>query len=153
MSCISKLNELSQLNQHPTIPSVPHQLRIFTRGPFGLRVLWSPLCVCVYLCVCHLLLVRTITHHTFQLESPNLNEKMQNILLKVPIVLGADWAWSSMSNLTSSKNSVDLHRFCIFEIFVRRAKTEFVWLFHITHGAAHILILIQHADSVVPWAV
>ena len=39
------------------------------------------LCVCVYLCVCQLLLVRTITHHTFQLESRDLDEKMQNILL------------------------------------------------------------------------
>ena len=58
-------------------------------------------CVCVYLCVCQLLLVRAITHHTFQLESPDLDEKMQNILLKVPIVLGAGWAWPSMSNLTS----------------------------------------------------
>ena len=28
----------------------------------------------------------------------------------------------------------------MFEIFVRRAKTEFVELFHIAHGAAHILI-------------
>ena len=94
----------------------------------------------VIACVCQLLLVQMITHHTFQLESPDLDEKMQNILLKVPIVLGADWAWPSMSNLTSFKNSVHLHRFCIFEIFVRRAKTGFVELFHITHGAAHILI-------------
>ena len=96
------------------------------------------LCVCVYLCVCQLLLVRTITHHTFQLESHDLDEKMQNILLKVPIVLGADLAWPFMSNLTSFQNSVYLHRFCVFEIFVRRAKTEFVELFHIAHGAAHI---------------
>ena len=45
-----------------------------------------------------------------------------------------------MSNLTSFQYSVYLHRFCIFEIFVRRAKTEYVELFHIAHGAAHILI-------------
>ena len=96
------------------------------------------LCVCVYLCLCQLLLVRTITHHAFQLESPDLYEKMQNILFT--IVLGADWAWPSMSNLTSFYNSVYLYRFCVFEIFVRRAKTEFVKLFHIAHGAAHILI-------------
>ena len=44
---------------------------------------------------------------------------MQNILLKVPIVLGTDWAWPSRSNFTLLKNSVYLHRFCIFEIFVR----------------------------------
>ena len=33
-----------------------------------------------------------------------------------------------------------MHRFCVFGIFVRRAKTEFVELFHIAPGAAHILI-------------
>ena len=33
-----------------------------------------------------------------------------------------------------------MYRFCVFEIFVRRAKTELVELFHIAHGAAHILI-------------
>ena len=47
-------------------------------------------CVCVCLSVCQLLLVRMITRHPFKLGSPNLNQKMQNILLKVPIVLGAD---------------------------------------------------------------
>ena len=47
-------------------------------------------CVCVCLSVCQLLLVRTITRRPFKLGSPNLNQKMQNILLKVPIVFGAD---------------------------------------------------------------
>ena len=65
---------------------------VFTRGPFGLRVLSLPasVCVCMCLSVCQLLLVRTITRRPFKLASPNLNQKMQNILLKVPIVLGAD---------------------------------------------------------------
>ena len=45
---------------------------------------------------------------------------MLNILLKVPTVLGADWAWPTRSNLTVFKNYVYLHRFCISEIFVRR---------------------------------
>ena len=58
-----------------------------------------------------------------------------------------------MSNLTSFQNSVYLHRLCVFEIFVRRAKMEFVELFHIAHGAAHILIHFIHADMVVPWTV
>ena len=44
---------------------------------------------------------------------------MLNILLKVPIVLGTDWAWPARSNFTLLKNHVYLHRFCIFEIFVR----------------------------------
>ena len=102
---------------------------LFTQGLFGLRELSWPVsvCVCAYLCVCQLLLVRVITHHMFQLESPDLDEKMQNILLKVPIVLGAVWAWPSMSNLTSFKYSVYLHRFCVFEIFVRLAKNGVCW--------------------------
>ena len=67
---------------------------------------------------------------------------MKNILRKVPIVLGADWAWRSRSNLASFYKSVYLHRFCIFEIFVRRTKTDFVELFHIPHESAHMLITI-----------
>ena len=47
-------------------------------------------CVCVCLSVCQLLLVRTITRRPFKLGSPNLDQKMQNILLKILIVLGAD---------------------------------------------------------------
>ena len=78
--------------RHPVIFSNWGIQLIFARGPFGLRVLSSPVsvCVCVYLCVCQLLLVRAITHHTFHLQSPDSDKKMQNILLKVPIVLGAD---------------------------------------------------------------
>ena len=79
-------------------------------------VLSLPACICVsnnHELVC------AITRHNFQLESPNLDQKMQNILLKVPIVFGPDWAWPSRSNFTLLKNSVYLHRFCIFEIFLR----------------------------------
>ena len=36
-------------------------------------------------------LVYVITCHPFKLESPNIDQNMQNILLKVPIVLEADW--------------------------------------------------------------
>ena len=55
----------------------------------------SGYCRCLRLSVCssvHLLslLFCTITHIMFQLESPNLDQKMQNILLKIPIVLGFD---------------------------------------------------------------
>ena len=52
----------------------------------GLRVLSSPGCVCV----CVNFFVRAITHLTFQLESSNLDQKIQQILLKVPIVFGVD---------------------------------------------------------------
>ena len=44
-----------------------------------------PKVVIASVCVCEILLVRAITHHTFQLESHNLDEMMQNILLKIPI--------------------------------------------------------------------
>ena len=48
--------------------------RFFTRGPFGLRVLSSPVSVCVYLCV-STFACRAITHHPFKLGSPNLDQK------------------------------------------------------------------------------
>ena len=98
---------------------------------FGLRVLSLPACVRVS--VNHEL-VCAITRHKFKLESPNLDQKMQNILLKVPIVLGTDWAWPSRSNFTLLKNSVYLHRFCIFEIFVR----------HVSPTVPHLTCLRTH---------
>ena len=75
-------------------------------------------CRCLRVSVNHEL-VSAITRHNFELKPPNLDQKMQTILLKVPIVLGTDWAWPSRSNFTLLKNYVYLHRFCIFEIFVR----------------------------------
>ena len=58
---------------------------------FGLRVLSSPVCLCV-----NFLLVRTITHHPFKLGSLNLDQKLQNILLKVPIVPYPKWLCTNM---------------------------------------------------------
>ena len=57
---------------------------LLPEASFGLRVLSLPACVRVS--VNHEL-VSAITRHNFELESPNLDQKMQNILLKVPIVL------------------------------------------------------------------
>ena len=85
----------------------------------GLQVLSLPACVCVS--VNHEL-VRVIIHDPFKLVSPNLDQKMQSILLKVPIVFGADWTQSSSSNLTSFQHPVYLHRFCL----QKRTKTESV---------------------------
>ena len=56
-----------------------------------------------------------ITYHTFQPESSKFDQKNQQILLKVPIVLGTDWPWSSTSNLTSLENSVYLYGFCVLK--------------------------------------
>ena len=88
---------------------------LLSEASFGLPVL--SLSACVRVSVNHEL-VCAITRHKFELESPNLDQKMQNISLKVPIVLGTDWAWPSRSNFTILKNYVYLHRFCNFEIFV-----------------------------------
>ena len=55
---------------------------------FGAYGYCHHLCLCVCLSVCQLLAVRAITHHPFKLGSPNLDQKLQNISLKVPIVLG-----------------------------------------------------------------
>ena len=55
---------------------------------YGLWVLLLPASVCPSIRVCgNNELVRAITQHPFKLESPNLDQKMQNILLKVCIVL------------------------------------------------------------------
>ena len=126
-----------------------HDTIIYTRGPLAYGYCHCLcLCVCGCLSVCQLLLVRAITNHTYQLESPDLDKKMQNVLLKVPIVLGADWVWLSRSNLASFYNHVYLHRFCVFEICVRRTKTEFVELFHIPNESTHMLITIYaHQQS------
>ena len=74
---------------------------LLPEASIGLRVLSSPVCVCVLT-----FFVRVITHLTFQLESSNLDKKNQQILLKVPIVFGVDWLWPSRSNLTPFQNSV-----------------------------------------------
>ena len=66
--------------------------KIRKKGVFLPKALWPTgiviACVCVCVFVCQLLLVRAITHHPLELGSLNLDQKMQNILLKVPIVLG-----------------------------------------------------------------
>ena len=61
---------------------------LFTRGHLAYGY-----CHCLRLCECQLLLVRAITHHPLKLGSPNLDQKMQNILLKVPIVF---WSWLNL---------------------------------------------------------
>ena len=91
-------------------PSLCHAFLL--EASIGLRVLSLPGSVCV--CV-STFFVRTITHLTFQLELSNLDQKIQQILLKCPIVFGVDWPWPSRSNLTSFQNSVYLHRFCVLK--------------------------------------
>ena len=58
---------------------------------FGLRVLSSPASVCLSVCLCvciNHLLVRTITHQPFTLESPNLDERHKTPWLRCLLFLG-----------------------------------------------------------------
>ena len=53
-------------------------------------VVW--ICLCPSVCVCcNNEIVHAITHNPLKLESPHLDQKMQNNLHKVLIVLEADW--------------------------------------------------------------
>ena len=85
---------------------------IFTRGqhrPSGIVIAWVCVCVCVnFFCP-----------DDNSLHVPariiKFGPKIQQILLKCPIVFGVDWPWPSRSNLTSFQNSVYLHRFCVLK--------------------------------------
>ena len=67
------------LSVRPSVrPSVCHTF--LPEASFGLRVLSSPLSVYLSVCVCiNHLLVRTITHQPFKLESPNLKHRCKNL--------------------------------------------------------------------------
>ena len=92
-------------------------LFIFTRGQF-----WPSGIVVACVCPCVRQSPACLRNNSSQVRFriTKFGPKMLNILFKVPIVLGTDGAWPSWSNLALFKNSVYLHRFCIFEIFVRR---------------------------------
>ena len=127
---------------------------IFTWGPLGLWVLSSPVSLCVFVGVSSLLVPMT-THHAFQLESPNLDNKCKcNILLKVPIVFEADWACPSRFNSNSIQN----------EVFISIAFASFKYVWDVqkrrllncsaSHMVSHTYwILHMHANRVLPWTV
>ena len=46
------------------------------------------LCLCVYLCVCQLLLVRAITHHMFHLQSPDSDKRCKTFCLRCLLFWG-----------------------------------------------------------------
>ena len=84
----------------------------------------------------HFELVRAITHHPFKLGPPNLDQMckipwFRSLLFWGLIELG-------MSNLTYFRPLVYLHRFCVFEIFVRLAKTDENGVCSTSYMAAHI---------------
>ena len=69
----------------------------------------------------HFELARAITHHPFKPGSPNWNQSCKIPWLRFLLIWGL--IELHLSNLTIFKNPVYLHHFCIFEIFVRPAKT------------------------------
>ena len=77
----------------------------FTRGQFwpsGIVVACVCLSVCVSVCVC-VRQPRACPRHKstrVQARTTKFGKKVQNNLVKVPIVLGGDWPWPSRSNLT-----------------------------------------------------
>ena len=84
----------------------------------------------------HFELVRAITHHPFKLGPPNLDQ-----MFKIPwlrSLLSRGLIKLDMSNLTYFQNPVYLHHFCVFEIFVRLAKTDENGLCSTSYMAAHI---------------
>ena len=78
---------------------------LFTRGQFwpsGIVVACVCLSVCVSVCVC-VRQPRACPRHKsrrVQARTTKFGQKVQNNLVKVPIVLGGDWPWPSRSNLT-----------------------------------------------------
>ena len=68
----------------------------------------------------HFELVRAITHHPFELGPPNLDQRCKIPLLRSLLFWGL--IERDMFNSTYFQNPVYLHRFCVFEIFVRPAK-------------------------------
>ena len=83
----------------------------------------------------HFELVRAITHHPFKPGPPNLDQRC-----KIPW-LGYLLFWGlielDMSNWTYFQNPVCLHRFCVFEIFVRLAKMDENGVCSTSYMAAH----------------
>ena len=74
------------------------------KASFGLRVLSSPACVCVSVCVCESVCqsLACLCNNSgpVQARITKFGSKMQNTLVKVPIVLGGNWPSPSRSNLT-----------------------------------------------------
>ena len=73
---------------------------------FGLWVLSLPASVCVYVCVCgnHLLVYVCVCGNNLspvQASNTKFGPEEQNTLVKIPIVCGVNWPWTSRSNSTS----------------------------------------------------
>ena len=89
----------------------------------------------------HFELVHVITHHPFKLGPPNLDQMCKIPWLRSLLFWGL--IELDMSNLTNFQNPVYLHRFCVFEIFVRLAKTDENGVCSTSYMAAHIYVCPQ----------
>ena len=80
-----------------------YSVLVFTRGQFwpsGIVVACVRVCVCVCVCVCLSLACPRDNSGPVQARITKFGPKMQKTLVKVPIVLWADWPWPSRSNST-----------------------------------------------------
>ena len=73
-------------------------LRFLPEASFGLRVLSSPVSVCVY----QSLACPHDNSSPVQARITKFGPEKQNTLVKIPIVFGSSWLWPSRSNLTSN---------------------------------------------------
>ena len=96
-SCSSFLGFLAatkQLNEWYFLSVCPSVTPFLPAASFGLQVLSLPasVCLCVCLSVCVSVnpeLVRTINHHVFKLEPPNLDKRCKTIWLRSLLFWGA----------------------------------------------------------------
>ena len=84
----------------------------------------------------HFELVRPITHHPFKLGPPNLHQMFRIPWLRSLLFWGL--IELDMSSITNFQNPVYLHRLCVFEIFVRLAKTDENVVCSTSYMAAHV---------------
>ena len=79
-------------------------IHIFTRGQFWPSGIVVPasVCLCVFVRVCARQPRACPRHKSsrIQARTTKFGQKVQNNLVKVPIVLGGDWLWPPRSNLT-----------------------------------------------------
>ena len=79
------------------------KLGIFTRGQFwisGIVVACDSVSLCVFMCVCQPRACLQENLSPVQARTTKFKQKMQKTFVKIPINLGDDYPWPSMSNLT-----------------------------------------------------
>ena len=98
INCQETYIDQSQHNIYFVISTFILWLALFTRGQFWPVVLSLPASVC--LSVCQPRACPCNNSSPLQARTTKLGQKMQNTLVKIPIVFGVDWPWPVRSNLT-----------------------------------------------------